>query len=81
LSGNPHEEAEQSEVMRVLEGCVDRLPDRLKLLFSLRDVEGLTVAEAAAGAGVTVGSAGVLLTRARHKLRSCLQNNHVEFSD
>jgi len=78
LTESPQEEAVQSEVMQALQGCVERLPDRLKLLFSLRDVEGLSVAEAASSAGVTVGSAGVLLTRARHQLRSCLQNKDVE---
>lgn len=77
FASSPSDEADRSEVRAALEVCVGRLPARLRLLFSMRDVEGSSVSEAAVCAGVTVGSAGVLLTRARHQLRACLQSSHV----
>lgn len=76
---SPAEEADRSEVQALLQKCVKELPERMQLLFSMRDVEGASVSEAAASAGVTVGSAGVLLTRARHQLRACLQSNQVNY--
>ena len=52
-----------------------KLPQRLLLLFQAREVEELSITEAAEAAGVTSGSAAVLLTRARHALRLCLQES------
>jgi len=74
----PAEEVDRSDTARIIRQCMERLPERLRLLFSLRELERLPVAEAALAAGVTSGSAAVLLTRARHQLRTCLQRHHVE---
>lgn len=67
----------RAEVMEWVRHCLRRLPERLRLLFTLREVDDLPVAEAAAAAGVTTGSAAVLLTRARHQLRACLQRHDI----
>lgn len=63
--------------MTWVRACMKRLPERLRLLFTLREADDLPVSEAAAAAGVTAGSAAVLLTRARHQLRACLQRHQV----
>jgi len=47
-------------------------------LFTLREVDGLDVPAAASVAGVTAGSAAVLLTRSRQKLRTCLQEHGIK---
>ena len=57
--------------------CLAKLPERLRMLFNLREVDGLDVPSAAAAAGVTPGSAAVLLTRSRQKLRICLQKHDI----
>lgn len=78
LSSSPDELSGRSEILNWITRCMKRMPERLRLLFSLRELQSLTVPEAAAAAGVTSGSAAVLLTRARHQLRACLQHHHVE---
>lgn len=78
LSASPEELSRRSEILAWIKRCMERLPERLRLLFTLREVESLTVPEAAVAAGVTPGSAAVLLTRARHQLRACLQHHRIE---
>ena len=77
LSKSPEELANRQDVLEWIDTCMKRLPERLRLLFSLREVDGFSVAEAALAAGVTHGSAAVLLTRARHQLRECLQRHQI----
>ena len=54
-------------------GAVDRLPEDFRMIVLLRDVEGLTNAEAAATLGVTPLVAKVRLFRAREMLASGLR--------
>lgn len=77
LAEAPDALSNRSEVLAWVRRCMERLPERLRLLFSMREVDSMTVPEAAAAAGVTPGSAAVLLTRARHQLRACLQHHHI----
>jgi RNA polymerase sigma-70 factor, ECF subfamily len=77
LAESPDENAGRAEVLAWVRRCMERLPERLRLLFTLREIDDLPVPEAAAAAGVTAGSAAVLLTRARHQLRACLQHHQV----
>lgn len=77
LAASPEESAGRAEVLAWVRHCMERLPERLRILFSLREIDELPVPEAAAAAGVTTGSAAVLLTRARHQLRACLQHYEV----
>ena len=48
------------------------LPDDLRVVFMLRDIEGYTHAEIAALLGIRTGTAEVRLHRARRKLRALL---------
>lgn len=73
LVRSPNQIASQNEMMDWIQVCLSKLPERLKILFILREVDGLDVPTAASAAGVTAGSAAVLLTRSRQKLRTCLQ--------
>ncbi|MDB4673276.1 sigma-70 family RNA polymerase sigma factor [Verrucomicrobiales bacterium] len=77
LDESPDETVHHSEIMEWVRRCMERLPERMRLLFQLRDIDELPVPEAAVAAGVTAGSAAVILTRARHQLRTCLQQNQV----
>jgi RNA polymerase sigma-70 factor, ECF subfamily len=53
-------------------GCLAQLPDLQRFAFELRQVEALTAAEAGEVLGTTVTHVGVLLHRARTRLRECL---------
>lgn len=75
LLQSPAAAAHNADLRKFIALCMAKLPQRLLLLFQAREVEELSVAEAAEAAGVTSGSAAVLLTRARHSLRLCLQES------
>ena len=78
LAKAPDRIASNHEVLEWVRTCLRKLPERLRILFNLREVDGLDVKSAASAAGVTPGSAGVLLTRSRQKLRACLQENGIQ---
>jgi RNA polymerase sigma-70 factor (ECF subfamily) len=78
LASAPDDTATRNELMAWVRACMDKLPERLRTLFTLREVDGLDVPSAASAAGVTAGSAAVLLTRSRQRLRLCLQENGIQ---
>jgi RNA polymerase sigma-70 factor (ECF subfamily) len=78
LANSPDDFANRNELMAWVRACMEKLPDRLRTLFLLQEVEGLDVPSAASAAGVTKGSAAVLLTRSRQRLRLCLQENGIQ---
>ena len=57
-----------------IRGCVDRLPDGLREVFVLRQMQDLDTAEICKILGRTVTHIGVQLHRARARLRSCLES-------
>lgn len=78
LQNSPDQLTSRGEVMAWIKACMEKLPDRLRTLFLLREIDGLDVPSAASAAGVTPGSAAVLLTRSRLRMRSCLQENGIQ---
>lgn len=62
-----------AEIRAHLAECLDQVPDRQRLAFHLREVEGLAMAEICNILGVTDTHLGVLLFRARNRLRECLE--------
>ncbi|MBI4603480.1 MAG: sigma-70 family RNA polymerase sigma factor [Planctomycetes bacterium] len=64
---------EQSEFWDVFQGCFSRLPPRLAAAFSLRVLEELEPQETCKVLGVTATNLGVMLHRARARLRRCLE--------
>jgi RNA polymerase sigma-70 factor (ECF subfamily) len=75
LMQSPAKAAQNSDLRRWIAFCMEKLPARLYLLFAAREVDEMPVADAARLAGVTEGSAAVMLTRARQALRLCLQES------
>jgi RNA polymerase sigma-70 factor (ECF subfamily) len=63
---------QQNETRRLLDAALDRLPEKHRLVFLLRDVEGLSIKETAATLGLTESNVKVLLLRARLQLREQL---------
>jgi DNA-directed RNA polymerase specialized sigma24 family protein len=55
-----------------------RIDPRARLLSYLVDIEGASIAEAAAIAGCTQGAARMQLSRARRQLRALLEEDHVD---
>ena len=66
---------EQKEFRDVLDRCMENLPDRLARAFFLREMEALETEEVRKDLGVTATNLGVMLHRARARLRYCLERN------
>ena len=69
---DPEKQAFTGELRELLEWAIDTLPDGSREVFVLRDVEGLSTAEAAASLGVSEDVIKTRLSRARAALRRSL---------
>ncbi len=75
----PEKAVEQDEFWGVLRGCVDTLPENLRTVFALRELDGLGTEELLATLDIsTKNNLWVMLSRARKRLRRCLQNRWFE---
>ncbi len=68
----PEELAQQNETRRVLESALAQLDEKHRVVFILRDVEGLSVKETAEALGLSEANVKVRLLRARLQLRESL---------
>lgn len=64
----------RGELRRELTSCLDELPDRQRVAYTLREVEGFSTDEVRKILDVTANNLGVLLFRARNGLRECLES-------
>ncbi len=60
------------EIRGAIGECLERVPDQQRMAFTLREVEGLATPEICKILDVTRTNFGVILYRARNKLRECL---------
>ena len=71
-SNNPEHEAFTGELRSLLEASIDELPDGLREVFMLREVDGLNTAETADCLGVSEDVVKTRLSRSRAALRNQL---------
>ncbi len=69
---SPSELAQRNEVQRLLDEALDELDDKHRLVFLLRDVQGLSIKETAEALGLSEANTKVRLLRARLRLREKL---------
>ena len=69
---SPEHLVERNEVRRLLDDALTRLDEKHRLVFLLRDVEGLSVKETAVALELSEGNVKVRLLRARLQLREDL---------
>ena len=72
-SESPEEAAERAELGKVLQRCLNGLPDDFRAIVALVDIQGLDYTEAAESIGSPLGTVKSRLARARSRLRDCLQ--------
>jgi RNA polymerase sigma-70 factor, ECF subfamily len=72
LALNPEQQASNSEIRRLLEEAVEKLPDAYRAIFILRDVEDMSTSDAAHALEITEENVKVRLYRARALLRKSL---------
>ena len=69
---DPEADVARAEIRRLIEGAVDRLPEPFRLVFVLRDVEGMSVEETALHLDIAPVTVRTRLFRARLLLRKSL---------
>jgi len=69
---SPEQLVERNETRRLLEEALAQLDEKHRLVFLLRDVEGLSVRETAVALGLSEANVKVRLLRARLQLRELL---------
>ena len=67
-----------AEIRAHLAECLDQVPDHQRMAFLLREVEEMGTAEICNILGVTDTHLGVLLFRARNRLRECLEKRGLK---
>ena len=80
-SFTPEQILENKEAQQLLWECIDGLPDRMRLLFILREVDGETTETICQRMNLSVSNLSVLLYRARHKLRKAFVSRGVKILD
>jgi len=70
---DPERRAVSLELRQELRDALDELPERQRLVVTLRDVEGLEAEEACRLLGLSPGNERVLLHRGRSRLRAALE--------
>ncbi|HEU5395759.1 MAG TPA: sigma-70 family RNA polymerase sigma factor [Verrucomicrobiae bacterium] len=69
---SPEELVHRNEVRRLLDEALGRLDEKHRLIFLLRDIEGLSIKETAGAMGLSEANVKVRLLRARLQLREQL---------
>ncbi len=69
---SPEALLERADTYRLVEQALSELPDKYRIIFLLRDVEGLSTKETAESLGISEANVKVRLLRARLQLREKL---------
>jgi RNA polymerase sigma-70 factor (ECF subfamily) len=70
----PESEMIKEEVRRVIEQSIERLPEDYRVVYIMREIEGMSIKDIASTLGLTEVNVKVRLLRARTKLRSMLKS-------
>jgi len=70
----PEDDLFAKEARGEIGNCLETVPDRQRLAFILREVEGLETEEISKILDASVTNLGVMLFRARNRLRECLED-------
>jgi RNA polymerase sigma-70 factor (ECF subfamily) len=73
--GDPATLLEQSEFRAALNRCLLKMPERLAVVFTLREMEELNSDEVCKALSISATNLWVMLHRARARLRKCIEHN------
>jgi RNA polymerase sigma-70 factor (ECF subfamily) len=77
-SNLPEDELLSTEGKKLLETAIENMPETLRIVFVLRDIEGLSIKETADALNLTETNVKTRLVRARMHLRERLSMYYVE---
>ena len=72
---HPEKSLEQRQFFETLQTCIDRLPPKMGRVFMMREWLEKDVEDICAELNITATNCGVMLYRARMRLRECLDRN------
>jgi len=72
---NPEELCRNEQFMKILQMCIDRLPEKQNLVFRMKELAGEETATICNEAGISPTNLHVMIHRARLALRGCLDLN------
>lgn len=73
--GDPEESLRESRFWDVFEICLNHLPENTARVFMMREFLDFETAEICRELGLSTSNCNVILHRARHGLRRCLENS------
>jgi len=77
--GEPEKELEQEQFWKAFQDCLGRLPERLRVLYSMKEVDGMATEEVLEILNIsTANNLWVMMSRARVHLRQCLETNWID---
>lgn len=71
---SPEAFVQRREVGRAIQDCLDKLPADMRAVVVMSDIQGLDYSEIAESVDTALGTVKSRLSRARARLRDCLQN-------
>ena len=74
-SPGPEEHSQQTELVQAIQDCLDDLPEEQRVATVLCDVEGYDYSEIADIMSTSLGTVKSRISRARSKIRDCLQSS------
>ena len=74
----PEESMQNDQFWIVFEACLENLPGNQARVFMMREIIGLDAHEICATVNITDTNLGVMMYRARIRLRECLENRWFE---
>lgn len=66
------------EIGAIIGDCLDKIPQAQRAAFVLREVEGMNTADICKVLNVSVTNLGVILFRARNRLRECVERRGLK---
>ena len=66
---------ENVELKNAIDKCIANLPDKYRIVFLLKNVQQYETEEICNELGITPSNLWVIIHRARHQLRKCLESN------
>lgn len=76
--GDPEASLERARFWEAVQACLDDLAELQRSAFVLREVHGIEAEAICKDLGITASNLWVLLHRARHRLRRCLEKRWFE---
>lgn len=74
----PEQMLEKDNIQETLWKCIDALPERLRTVFVMRDIEGASTDVICKELDISASNFGVLMYRIRHKLRHCFFSHGIQ---